>query len=436
MMKPLLDEVFQYAGADSGTHLDFVRLDPMYRLNFADFSINCSSDLEKTREEIRRIRPGHESFLQRFFASEQKRFSYMLPCLKKSYSSLSSFFSMDLLKAAPHLSLGKTVFQVLKGYFKDDDLALAFSFQSKYLGMSAWECPGAFAMLAYIEYAFGVYHTQGGLSELSRAMAEVAKSNGATLFYETPVRSLIVDNGAARGVVLSDGERRAYDDVIINADFCWAMENLVPQGVLRKYRPEKLRNKKLSCSTFMLYLGLDKIYDMPHHAIYMAHQYRSNVEDIFQRGKLSDDISFYVRNASVTDPSLAPEGHSAVYVLVPVPNLRASINWAEQAEAFRARVLETIKRRCAIPDLESHIIEEKVITPEGWRDDYFVYQGATFNLGHQVSQMLYLRPRNKFEEIDNCWLVGGGTHPGSGVPTILESGRITSDMLTRRYKRT
>lgn len=436
MMKPLLDEVFQEAGADSEKQLDFVRLDPMYRLNFSDFSINCSSDLDKTRDEIRRVRPGHEAFFQRFFASEQKRFNLMLPCLKKHYSTLGTFFSKDLLRALPHLSLGKTVFQILRGYFKDDDLALSFSFQSKYLGMSAWECPGAFAMLAYIEYAFGVYHTQGGLSELSRTMAEVAKANGASILLNTPIKSLIIENRVARGVVLPDGEKRSYDDVIINADFGWAMENLIPEGVLRKYTPAKLKKKKYSCSTFMLYLGLDTIYNhLPHHAIFMAHQYRSNVEDIFQRGLLSEDLSFYVRNASVTDPSLAPQGHSALYVLVPVPNLRAPIQWGQETDAFRTRVIETIKKRCNIPDLESHIVQEQIITPENWRDDYFVYEGATFNMGHQLSQMLYLRPRNKFEEVDRCWLVGGGTHPGSGVPTILESGRITANMLTKKHRR-
>jgi phytoene desaturase len=143
--------------------------------------------------------------------------------------------------------------------------------------------------------------------------------------------------------------------------------------------------------------------------------------------------SFYVRNASVTDPNLAPEGHSAVYVLVPVPNLRADLDWSEIQDDYRDVMLDVMEAEVPMPGLREHIVEEKIITPEGWRDDYHVYAGATFNLAHLIRQMMYFRPRNRFEEMDNCFLVGGGTHPGSGLPTIYESGRITANMLSAKY---
>ena len=147
---------------------------------------------------------------------------------------------------------------------------------------------------------------------------------------------------------------------------------------------------------------------------------------------MSDDLSFYVRNASVTDPSLAPPGHSAVYVLVPVPNRTARIDWAKETSAFRERVVAALEKRAGMDGLPGHIREEIVFTPQTWQDMNIQF-GATFNLAHSLGQMLYFRPHNIFEELDNCYLVGGGTHPGSGLPTIYESGRIAANLIARRY---
>jgi phytoene desaturase len=183
----------------------------------------------------------------------------------------------------------------------------------------------------------------------------------------------------------------------------------------------------------MLYLGLDKQYDLPHHTIFFAKDYRKNVDDIFHLREPDGNLSVYVRNASVTDPTLAPEGHSAVYVLVPMPNLRADIDWEQKKAAFRETVLDIMEQRGGMTGLREHIVEEKVMTPESWRDELNVYAGATFNLAHSWDQMIHLRPRNKFEEVDNCYLTGGGTHPGSGLPTIYESGRIAANLISRKY---
>ncbi len=182
----------------------------------------------------------------------------------------------------------------------------------------------------------------------------------------------------------------------------------------------------------MLYLGLDKIYDEPHHAIHFARDYQANIADIAQHKRLSEDCSFYVRNASITDPTLAPEGKSALYVLVPTPNATGQADWERERGPMRDRVLEHIKSRTSMTDIDAHIEVEHCITPADWaaKDVYF---GATFNLAHTLTQMLYFRPRNRFEELEHCYLVGGGTHPGSGLPTIYESGRISANLLTRRY---
>ena len=265
--------------------------------------------------------------------------------------TIRQYLTRDLLKALPNLSLGRSLLGVLGDYFKEDKLKLSFTFQSKYLGMSAWDCPGAFAILPYVEHAFGVYHVMGGLSEISEAMAKVCRELGVNLRLGTPVKQLVLEGRNVRGVELADGEKVFGDETVLNADFGYAMKHLVPPGVLKKYSPENVDAREYSCSTFMLYLGLDKVYDLPHHTIFFAGDYQGNIRDIFQHKVLSEDLSFYVRNASVTDPALAPPGHSAVYVLVPVPNRTAQIDWAKEKSAFRERVIAAMEKRGGMADI-------------------------------------------------------------------------------------
>jgi phytoene desaturase len=432
MMKFILDEVFAEAGRNSEDYLDFVRLDPMYRLQFDDRRIEPTTEREAMLAALEANFPGSQNGYDRFMHEENKRFRAMYPCLQKDYSSLRKYLSWDVIKALPRLALGRSVMDVLGRYFDDEKLKLAFTFQSKYLGMSAWDCPGAFAILPYVEHAFGVYHVTGGLSEISEAMAAVCEELGVKFRLSTPVDQLVLDGRRVAGVRLSSGESISADETVLNADFGYAMKHLVPPGVLKKYSPEKVDKLEYSCSTFMLYLGLDKIYDLPHHTVFFARDYKKNISDIFQAQSLSDDLSFYVRNASVTDSTLAPAGHSSVYVLVPVPNCQSSINWETESPAFRERIIDEIEQRGGMRDLRSHIREEIRFTPDTWRGMNIQF-GATFNLAHSIRQMLYLRPRNKFEELESCYLVGGGTHPGSGLPTIYESGRIAANMLARKH---
>lgn len=433
MMKHLLDEIFEAAGEDSAEWIDFIELDPMYRLQFCDgFSYEPSRDLDKVKAQIAKRFPGAETGVDRFMQVEKDRFDRIAPCLQKPYLHFRDLINPRTLKILPDAMCGRSVFDVLKGYFGQDQLAIAFSFQSKYLGMSPWECPGFFAMLAYIEYAFGVFHVKGGLSEISTGMARASEKHGATIRLQTDVREIVFSGRRATGVSLDTGFEE-FDDVVVNADFGWAVQNLFPKGIIKKYSPQRLSSMGISCSTFMLYLGLDKAWpDLRHHTIFFAEDYEKNVRQIFGN-QLPDDFSIYVRNASVTDPTLAPEGHSAIYVLVPMPNCRAPIDWPAAAPGVRESVMNLLETRCGMSGLRQHIVEERIVTPADWRDSYRVYDGATFNLAHSIPQMLYFRPRNRYEETDNVYLTGGGTHPGSGLPTIYESGRISANLILGKY---
>jgi phytoene desaturase len=433
MMNFTLKEMFAEAGRRAEDYMTVKRLDPMYRLRFQDFDFFPTGDPQQMKQQLARLFPGSEPGYDRFLASERKRFEMLFPCLQKPYSSFFDLFCIQLLRALPYLSLGRSMFDQLGSYFDNDDLKLAFTFQAKYLGMSAWDCPAAFTMVPYLEHGHGIYHVIGGLNAISLAMQKVCEELGVNIRTSTPVKRLIVEGRAIKAVELESGERCSADDYIINADFSHAMLNLCAPGELKKYTQAKFDSMNYSCSIFMLYLGVDKVYDLPHHTIVFAKDYKTNVDEIFKSMRLSTDNSFYVQNASVTDPTLAPEGKSTLYILAPVPNNRSNIDWEAEKERFAEHILDQVIERTELKDLRDHIEVRKVITPKNWEQDYNVYQGATFNIGHNLFQMMYFRPHNRFEEFSNCYLAGGGTHPGSGLPTIYESARISANLLCEKH---
>lgn len=434
MMRYLLDDLFADAGRNTADYLDLRALDPMYRLNFANKTMLVRPNPSDMRAEIERVFPGEGAGLDKFLSAEAFRFKKLYPCLQKDYGSPLAFLSKTLLTALPHIAVGQSLYDVLSTYFHSEELRLAFTFQSKYLGMSPWDCPGLFAMIPYTEHAHGIFHVMGGLSQIPRAFAKVACEEGAQVHTSCGVRQVLLNNGKACGVELETGEKIPADEVVINADFGHAMSTLFPGANLGKYAPAVLEKRKFSCSTFMLYLGLDRTFpEAEHHMIVFAQDYKKCLESITKTKTLNDDLSVYIRNAVTLDPSCAPSGHSALYVLAPVPNNTSGIDWEQHKSAFRESLLALLERRTPYKDLRDHIKTELIITPADWEKQTNVFLGATFNMGHSWDQMLYFRPHNKFELFDNTYLVGGGTHPGSGLPTIFESARISSNLISDKY---
>jgi phytoene desaturase len=429
MMKYKLEEVFEKAGRKAEDYLEFQNLDPMYDLRFGDKALTMYHDKCKLEEEIERVFPGEGKGLRAFMEKEEKRFAGIEPLFEKSNNNFVDVLSPTFLKAIPSFSVGRTLFDVMGDYFDSEELRLAFTFQSKYIGMSPWECPGAFGLIPYVEHAFGVYHVTGGLSRISEAMAQVVEEDGGEIHYGTTVQELMMEGNEVKGVKLENGEEMRADEVVLNADFAYAMQELIPKGATQKYTPEKLAKKPLSASIFMLYLGVAEQYDLAHHTIVFADEYRKNVEEIFGNTLTEEDFSFYVRDTSKTDPGTAPKGKSALYVLVPVANNRAKIDWENKAPVIRERVLEMMEDKLGMKGIREKIEQEKMITPDQWERDYNVYEGAVFNLSHHLRQMLWFRPHNKHEEFDHLYLVGGGTHPGSGLPTIYQSGIIAAELI-------
>jgi phytoene desaturase len=423
-------DVFRLAGKNMDDYLDFKRLDPMYRLRFKDGRLmHIYEDKAKLNEEIKKNFPGEEVGYDKWWKAHKEKFDKTYACLDVPYMYFYNYLRLKLLHALPVMQLHRSVNGVLEQYFKTEEMRMAMGFQAKYLGMSPWHCPGAFSILSYSEHAYGIYHPMGGVHKISEAMSKVIGEYGSKIQLGTNVKKIIVENGKATGIMLENGSIEPADEVILNADFAHAMKYLINEENRPSYKDKKLENMKYSCSTLMFYFGMKKKYDLDHHNIFFGGDYRLNVDEIFNGKGLPSDPAFYIQNPSLLDPSLAPDGKSTIYVLVPVSNLTSDFDWKGKDKELRKLILDKIKERTGITDFEENIEVEKMITPIDWQEKVNVWKGAVFNLSHNIGQMLYLRPHNRFNDIKNLYLVGGGTHPGSGLPTILESGRIAAELI-------
>lgn len=429
----VLEEIFDAVGYHLRREVPMVRLDPQYHLVFgAGGDLRCTPDTARMQEQIARLCPDDAAGFQRFIDDNRVKLERFRAILERPWLRFRDVLSPALLRMLPLVRPWLSLDGELGRYFRDPRIRLAFSFQSKYLGMSPFQCPSLFSILSFLEYEHGVWHPLGGCGEVSSTMARLAGQLGAEISLNEDVQAIHFEGRRAVGVRTNRAEYPC-DALVINADFARAMKRFVPDSLRRRWTDRLIEKKRFSCSTFMLYLGIEGLHrDVAHHTIWMASDYARNLEEIEQRHILSEDPSFYVQNACVTDPSLAPSGHSTLYVLVPVTHQHANIDWSKEAPRFRQVALRQL-RKIGIEDVERRIRFERMVTPADWDQQYQIHKGATFNLTHSLMQMLHLRPRNRFEDLDGVYLVGGGTHPGSGLPVIYESARITSRLLLQDW---
>ncbi len=425
----VLKEIFAASGYDLDREVPMTRLDPQYRLVFgAGGELLATPDVERMERAIAAISPEDAVRFHKFLMHNRTKLEKFLPFLQSPFESWRDLATPGMLRLLPLLAPWRSLDTDLQTHFKDERIRLGFSFQSKYLGMSPFRCPSLFSILSFLEYEHGVFHPTGGCGAVTKVMARIAREMGVEILLNEPVERVLVEKGKAIGVKTLNHSLPA-DAVIVNADFAGAMKRMVPNHLRNKWTDEKLAKKRFSCSTFMMYLGIDGRYDdVSHHTIYLADNYRQNLQDIEELHQLSDNPSFYVQNASVTDSTLAPHGQSTLYVLLPVTHESSNVDWAKETPRYRALALKQLEK-IGITDIERRIRTEKVITPEGWKSEFDLYKGATFSMAHSLDQMLHLRPHNRFEDVNQMYLVGGGTHPGSGLPVIFESARITSKLL-------
>ncbi len=429
----VLEQIFELCGRRLRDEVLLERLDPNYRLVFEQGgALDVTSDLERLRGAVASIAPADAANVEAYLEYNRRKFREFRPILETAFSRHADVLKLPLLDLLPLMKPWASVDSDLKRHFKDPRTRLAFSFQSKYLGMSPFKCPSLFTILAFLEYEFGVFHPRGGCGAVTAAMARVAAEMGVDIRLSESARELDFDRRRICGVHTDRSSYRT-DALVINADFANAMRRLVPQRLRRRWSDRRIARTKMSCSTFMLYLGVEGSYpEVAHHTIHLCERYGEHLDSIDRYHVLPVTPSIYVHNPSVVDASLAPRGMSSLYVLVPVTHVHPNIDWSIERGAYRDAVLARLES-FGMKDLRKRIRTEAVFTPQDWQQDFDLYKGVTFSLAHTLDQMLSLRPRNRFEDLEGVYLVGGGTHPGSGLPVIFQSARISTQLLAEDF---
>ena len=425
----LFEELFALFGERFADHVKLVPLTPWYRFQFADGdTFDYGGTLEATLAEIERIEPrdraGYLALL------EHSRRIYDIGFTQLSAQPFHRLGTM--LRQVPHL-LGlrnyETVWQMVSRHLVSDKLRRAFSIQPLLVGGNPFDTTSIYGLIHFLERAHGVHFAMGGTGAVTQALGGLMERQGITLRLSTTVERVRIEQGVARGVVLADGTVVEADVVVSDADAAHLYRDLVPRAEQALATRVKLSQAHYSMGLFVMYFGTTRTYpDVAHHTIWMGERYRELLNDIFHRQKLSEDFSLYVHRPTATDPSFAPAGQDSFYVLCPVPNLQADIDWAIEGPRLRDRIVDALERTM-LPGLKATITADFYKTPEDFRDEYRSVHGAGFSVAPIFRQSAWFRFHNKSESVRNLYLVGAGTHPGAGVPGVLCSAKVIDALI-------
>ncbi len=425
----LFEDLWTLCGKRLADHVDMVPLDPFYRLRFNDGStLDCTGDPDRMRAAVGQLSPSDVAGYDRFMAQSEEICRIGFEQL--GHVPFGSF--MDMVRVAPdllRLSGHRSVHHLVSKYVKDERLRIALSFHPLFVGGNPFSASAIYGLIAALERRWGVHFARGGTGALVTGMVDLVMGQANTVRLNADVSRIIVEDGAARGVVLADGEAIRADLVVSNADVTHTYGKLVPEGATKRWRPAKLKRASQSMSLFVWYFGTKgRRADVPHHTILLGPRYQGLLDDIFRRKTLAEDFSLYLHRPTATDPSLAPPGHDAFYVLSPVPNLAGGQDWDRLAETYRERIAAELDRTI-MPGFRDQIVTSRVMHPGHFRDELLAPFGAAFSLEPVLLQSAWFRPHNRSEDIRDLYLVGAGTHPGAGLPGVLSSARILDQVV-------
>ncbi|WP_439442905.1 phytoene desaturase family protein [Listeria aquatica] len=428
-----LTSLFMNSNRNLHDYLTLLPIDPLYRLFFpSGKTFAPSGDQKATLNELNRVFPGNEMNFYRFMSGNAKKILYLTPLLDYSFGNLKDFVRPTMLRAIPSLSIGRTLIDETSKYFEDEELQLAFTFQMKYMGMSPWEIPGIYSVLPFSEYYYGSFHPTGGQSQILQAMKTVIEEYHGQIHLNAEVAKVNTSKHEITGIELRDGRLVQADHYIMNADLSYAVKNLFVTEKPLKFK-NKMAQKKYSASAFVIYLGLDTLLPVDHQTVLFPKNYKVHADETTNLKVLSDDFSIHITNPSVTDTTMAPIGHSAVRIMVPVPNNESQIDWDQEREPFRNKILETVKAKLHLEDLEDHIVEERVITPKEWEKDFHIHLGAIFGMMQSFRQIGMGNPVNKLhKQFKNLFVVGTSAHTGTSLPYIMESAKYAVNKIIKK----
>ncbi len=429
LMPEVFAETYAALGARMEDELDLRRIDPTYAVRFDDGTqLSLTSDMHSMETQLDAIEPGSFGGLMRYLAEGHLHYHTSLKrFVGRNFYSLLDYFSLKNLPLLFQLKALVKHYDNIGNYFRDPHLKAAFTFQNMYLGLSPYDAPATFSLLQYTEMAGGVWYPMGGLYRVIESLTSLAEAQGVQFEYNAPVQRIEVTRNRATGVLLEDGTRRTADVIIANADLPYVYRELLPDAA----EADRLERLKYTCSAIMFYWGVDQVCpQLGTHNVFLSGDYRASFDSIFKDRTLPEQPSFYVHAPARVDPTAAPAGQDTLFVLVPVGHLdeRAPQDWEALTAQARTAVLRRLDQM-GVHGLEQHIKFQVAYTPRNWLTMYNLAKGAAFSLSHNFMQVGYLRPQNRHRQYRNLYFVGGSTHPGTGLPIILISARLTTERI-------
>ena len=432
VMKEAFEETYQAIGQDFNKRLDLVQLDPNYRVYYHDgTSLDLYSNMAQLAQEVEKIEEGSAERLFRFIGESAHKYELGMKFVDRNYDHITDLANpkslLEMLSTKSYQNLYQHVADIFQG---NDKLSKAFSFHSMFLGLSPLDALAMYSLITYADLSLGMWFPKGGIYRIVEDMVALAEEMGVEIRTNAAVEEISIHAGQATGVRLESGEQFAADIVVSNADLPYTFRNLLNGNAKKEFPDRKLDRMSYACSGYILYLGVDRTYPhMQHQSLYFSEDYEANLDAIFKTKSLPEDPSFHLSMPTVTDPSLAPDGHSAIYVLAPMPNLSADIDWDQAAPKVREQLLDQLEN-IIDPDIRQHITWESEYRPADWRNDINAALGTAFgSFSHGFLQSAYFRPHNKAKHISGLFFVGQSTYPGIGMPMVHLSAKLVTERI-------
>ncbi len=425
-----LEELWALTGRAMQDDVALEPVSPFYRLNWADgTNFDYTNDDQLLKAEIEKLHPGDWEGYQKFLR-------YSAGVFTEGYEKLGHVAFLDfasMIKAAPALAkyqAWRSVYSIVSSFVKSEKLREALSFHTLLVGGNPMTTSAIYALIHKLERDGGVWFAKGGTNRLVAAMVAQFERIGGTLRLDDPVVEIETLGDRATGVRTASGWRADVDMVAANSDIMHTYRDLLSGSRSAQRTKAKLERKRYSPSLFVTHFGIKGAWPgIPHHMILFGPRYKGLLEDIYDHGVLAEDFSLYLHHPTVTDPSLAPEGHSTFYVLAPVPHMgKFPVDWAEVTPILERRILDEVGRRL-IPDIHERIVTKFSYAPSDFATDLHAHLGSAFSLEPILTQSAYFRVHNRDDAIPNLYFVGAGTHPGAGIPGVVGSAKATAKLM-------
>ncbi len=431
-----IEELFELSGRCMQDYVQLMPVDPMYRLRWMDgTSFDYVSDEPRLVEQIRGIEPADVEGYRRF-AEYSKRVFH------KGYEELGAvpFLNFrDMLRVAPDLMklrADRSVYSAVSRFLKNEHLRQAFSFHPLLVGGNPYSTSAIYTLIHWIERQWGVFFPKGGTGALVQGLVSLFEELGGELRLNAPVDQVeveLVGRQPKHWVTTEGRPRERFDLVVSNADIHHTYSHLYRNHPRADKASRRLERMEWSMSLFVMYFGTNRRFDeLAHHTILFGNRYEGLLRDIFRGSTLPADFSLYLHAPTVTDSSLAPAGCEAFYVLSPVPHLgRANIDWNTVAESYGDSILASLERH--LPGLQKSIVTRRHFTPTDFQQELNAYHGSAFSVAPSLIQSAFFRPHNKSDSIPGLYIVGSGTHPGAGVPGVINTAKATCGLVAQDF---